>query len=371
LSVPPPDVISCSISCLPVELLSLIFNFLDVGDVSILPRVCELWKVVAVPYLEEPRSVAERYEQLKHYPDAGRFWRDLKFGEGMDVGVSKELIVGSPNATYVCMEAFWNGEEARIVLNAIEGLNRVYDVRFGSGSRKWRKEEIENFVRRMGGRIRRLTVSEVDDSPASASAGLHLSSRLEYLWLHKYPPLPSLSLPQSLYYLYLSHVCPLPSSISDYPLPPLLEYLRIELVPFSADGKTSILPNPFYFAHLTHLTQLILDGGEESSNLVSPELFSTLTNATAIREITHRYCVVDSSDFPDFIRWFFGNWQMRRGEKRDPVGGEEIGWHLEVCLFFGEWMEEEIVIARSTMEAYKTSKESGVWEAEEGVEWWP
>ncbi|KAH8927335.1 hypothetical protein BT69DRAFT_1278115, partial [Atractiella rhizophila] len=58
------------------------------------------------------------------------------------------------------MRAFWDEEEAKIVLNAIEGLKRVDDVMFGSGSRKWRKEEIENFTRRMGDRIRLLKVDD-------------------------------------------------------------------------------------------------------------------------------------------------------------------------------------------------------------------
>ncbi|KAH8927340.1 hypothetical protein BT69DRAFT_1294185 [Atractiella rhizophila] len=268
------------------------------------------------------------------------------------------------------MRAFWNEEEVKIVLNAIEGLKRVDDVTFARwGWRKWRKEEIENFMRRMGDRIRRLEAHDVEDSPTSASAGLHLSSRLEYLKLGKYPPLPSLSLPHTLKDLTLSHMCPLPSSMLDYPLPPLLEYLTINLAPFpfSADGKTSILPTPLDLSHLTHLTYLMLNGGEETANLVSRQFFSTLKNATAIRVISLAYCVVDSFDCPDFIHWFFGDWRVRGGEKGDCVNGKAIGWDLKVRLFFGEWSEEEIVIARSVMGKYKGSS-SGIWEPGEGGE---
>ncbi|KAH8925646.1 hypothetical protein BT69DRAFT_1318120 [Atractiella rhizophila] len=279
----------------------------------------------------------------------------------MDVGMVMVVITGSPNVTTVELDAFWNEEDAKIVLDAIEG-KQLYNVTFGTGSRKWRKEEIENFVRRMGDRIRQLKVYVVEESPASASAGLHLSSRLKYLRLFEYPPLPSLSLPRTLKYLELTNICPLPSSISDYPLPPLLEHLMIVLAPFAADGKTSVLPSPFDLSHLIHLRRLILDGGEETSNLISPKLFSTLKNAQVIHSITLYYCVVDLFDFLDFIHWFLGN--------------DSNGWHLEVHLFFGEWREEEIAIARSTMEKYTSKEGSGIWEPgqkEEVLflgEWW-
>ncbi|KAH8927325.1 hypothetical protein BT69DRAFT_1294175 [Atractiella rhizophila] len=368
LSVPPPDAIRPSISGLPVELLSLIFSFSD--SIYIVADVCGLWREVSAPYWGEPDSLVQKYELLKRYPGAGRLWNELRINKSIDVEMVKEVIAGSPNVTRVWVDMFWNEEEARIVLNAIESLNQVNDVRFGRGSRKWRKDEIEDFMRRMGDRIRLFRVYDVE-SAASATAGLHLSSHLEHLNLYKYPPLSSLFLPCTLQYLSLSNLCPLPSSILDYPLPPLLERLKIELAPFPTGLKISILPTPLDFTHLTHLTELILDGGEETSNLIPRHFFSTLQNATSIKEITVKYCVVYSLDFPDFIRWFFGNWQMRRVEKRDPVVREEIGWHLEVCLFFGEWMEEEMVIARSTMKAYKMSKDSGVWDAEKVVEWWP
>ncbi|KAH8915580.1 hypothetical protein BT69DRAFT_1288648, partial [Atractiella rhizophila] len=220
----------------------------------------------------------------------------------------------------------------------------------------------------MGDRIRRLKVYDVEDSPVSASADLHLSSRLEYLWLAKYPPLPSLSLPRTLRHLELCNMCPLPSSISDYRLPPLLEDLTVVLASFSANVKTSILLSPFDLSHLTHLTYLILDGGEETSNLVSREFFSTLKNAKWICRIELRFCVMYSSDFPDFIRWFFGDWRVRGIEQW--VDRKAIGRHLEVRLFFGEWSEDEIVIARRTMgdcTTGVTTSRSGVWEPGEGT----
>ncbi|KAH8925661.1 hypothetical protein BT69DRAFT_1279536 [Atractiella rhizophila] len=359
VSAPPLDVVPCSIASLPVELLSLIFSFLDPYCVSILSCVCKLWRDVSAPYDPEPFSLTEKCVRLKCNPGAGRLWNKLRFVESMDVGMVTKVIAGSPNVTQVDMAAIWNVEEAKIVLNAIEGLKRVDDVTF-AGSRKWRKEEIENFVQRMGDRIRWLDVRDVEDSPASASESLHLSSRLEYLNLRKYPPPSSPSLPHTLKHLELWNMCPLPSSISDCPLPPLLEYLTIRLAPFSAYGKTSILPAPFDFSHLTHLTTLVLDGGEETSGLVSREFFSTLTNATAIRYMTLWYCVVDSFDFPDFIRWFFGH---------RPVSGlekvHEVNLVLVVRLFFGEWHEEDITSARMTMGEYTRSKSSGVWESGE------
>ncbi|KAH8924163.1 hypothetical protein BT69DRAFT_103160 [Atractiella rhizophila] len=351
-----------------MELLSLIFSFYH-GDASILSNVCQLWRTVSAPYWGVPDSVVEKYERLKRYPGAGRLWDRLWLDKSMDVEMVKEVITGSPNVTEVVMHAFWNEEEAKMVLNAIEGLKQVDDVMFWRGSTKWRKEEIENFVRRMGDRIRRLKVYDVEDSPVSASADLHLSSRLEYLKLDKCPPVSSLSLPHTFKRLQLSNMCPLPSSISDYPLPPLLEYVDIELAPFSANGKTTILPTPLNFSHLTHLTKLILDGGEETSNLVSRQFFSTLKNATVIRVISLAHCVVDSFDCPDFIHWFFGDWRVRGAEKGDRVDGEEIQRHLEVRLFFGEWSDEEIAIARSAVAKCTSSRTSGIWEPGEGYEW--
>ncbi|KAH8926152.1 hypothetical protein BT69DRAFT_1028065 [Atractiella rhizophila] len=191
-------------------------------------------------------------------------------------------------------------------------------------------------------------------SNTSAFTSTHLSHR---------SPLPS-----TLKHLILSNMCPLPSSISDCPLPPLLEHVHIELAPFSANGKTTILPTPLDFSHLTQLTELFLDGGEETSNLVSPPFFSSLMNATGIQRIILQYCVVYSFDFPDFIRWFFGDWRVRGGEKGDREDGSKIGDYLEMGLFFGEWSEEEIVIARSTMEEYPRTKGSGIWEPGEGEE---
>ncbi|KAH8915569.1 hypothetical protein BT69DRAFT_1288624 [Atractiella rhizophila] len=305
LSFPPPHVTSCSISSLPVEVLSLIFSFSD--PALTLSAVCKLWKAVAVPYLQEPGSVAEKYEVLKSYPGAGRLWDNLRFNTRMDHGTVKKVIAGSPNVTKADISAYWNEAEAKILLNAIEGLQGLDDVTFWQGSRKWRKEEIVNFVRRMGDRIKRLSVYGAEDSPASASAGLHLSSCLEYLDLSNYPPVPSLSLPRTIKHLELLNMCPLPSSISEYPLPPLLEHLTIVLVPFFADGKTSILPTPFDFSHLTHLTELYLDGGEETSNLLSHQFFSTFKNATVLRLIRLEYCVVGSLEFPRFARWFVGD----------------------------------------------------------------
>ncbi|KAH8925656.1 hypothetical protein BT69DRAFT_1331986 [Atractiella rhizophila] len=151
-------------------------------------------------------------------------------------------------------------------------------------------------------------------------------------------------------------------------LPPPLEYVNIELAPFSANGKTTILPTPLDFSHLTQLTKLFLDGGEETSNLVSTPFFSRLTNAMGIKLIILQYCVVDSFYFPDFIRWFFGDWQVSDAEKGDRKGGRKIGERLEVRLFFGEWSEEEIVIARSMMQKYTRSERSGIWEPGKGEE---
>ncbi|KAH8925669.1 hypothetical protein BT69DRAFT_1295492 [Atractiella rhizophila] len=300
--------------------------------------VCELWREVSAPYWGEPNSVVDKYERLKRYPGAGRLWDRLSFGEGMGVGIAKELIAGSPNVTTVWIHAFWNEEEAKIVFDAIQGLKRVNDVRLWRSSRKWKKEEIENALWRMGDKIRHFKACDVEDSPASASAGLYLSSRLRYLYLSQHPPLPSLSLPHTVKHLALSNMCPLPSCISEYPLPPLLEHLTIVLAPFFADGKISILPSPIDLSHLTHLTHLILDG--------------------------------DSIDVPDFIRWFFGDWRVRGARRGNWVDGEKVGWHLQVHLFFGDWNEEEIVIARRVLEEYPRNEESGIWESGERENCW-
>ncbi|KAH8917701.1 hypothetical protein BT69DRAFT_1286399 [Atractiella rhizophila] len=208
--------------------------------------------------------------------------------------MAKDVIASAPNVRNVYMDALWNEEEAKIVLHAIEGLRKLNMVTFGEyGLRKWKKDEVENFMWRMGDRIRSFDAYDVKDSASSTSPGLQLTSDLKVLLLSTYPPLPSLSLPLTLTYLYLSNLCPLPSSVSGSCLPPLLWYLKIKLAPYTPDGKTSILPSPLDLSHLKHLTELYLDGGEETSNLVFPELFHTLRNAEAINCIRVWYCVVD------------------------------------------------------------------------------
>ncbi|KAH8923574.1 hypothetical protein BT69DRAFT_1281332 [Atractiella rhizophila] len=220
----------------------------------------------------------------------------------------------------------------------------------------------------MGDQIIDFKAYDVEDSSASASEGLHLSSRLEYLRLYRYPPLPSLSLPSTLRYLSLRNMCPLPSSISDDPLPFLLENITVILSPFSDGGKTSTLRTPLDFSPLTRLTKLFLDGGEETSNLVSPAFFSTLKNATAIYQITLQYCMVDAFHFRDFIRWFFGDWRLRAVER--GIYGQEMEVHVGVRLFYGDWREADIASARMMMREYANSERSGISESEEQEKYW-
>ncbi|KAH8917559.1 hypothetical protein BT69DRAFT_1339022 [Atractiella rhizophila] len=80
-----------------------------------------------------------------------------------------------------------------------------------------------------------------------------------------------------------------------------------------------------------------------------------------IRTINIQYCMVAWSDFPDFICWFFGDWQVRGTKREHRVDGEAMGKHLGVRLLFAEWHEEEIMIARRTMEECGV-REDGVWQ---------
>ncbi|KAH8922327.1 hypothetical protein BT69DRAFT_1334788 [Atractiella rhizophila] len=169
--------------------------------------------------------------------------------------------MGSPNVTDVLVSACWNEEQAKMVLNAIGNLKKVETIAFSTGWRRWRKEEVENFVRRTNVSIRRLSAFNVEESlsPSSApsvSGGLQLSPGLTSLLLQTYPPLPTLSLPPSLLRLSIFRICPLPASISNTPLSPLLEHLSLKLSPFSADRNVSILPAPLNLSHLTQLTTL-------------------------------------------------------------------------------------------------------------------
>ncbi|KAH8927306.1 hypothetical protein BT69DRAFT_1317044 [Atractiella rhizophila] len=366
----------CSIAHLPPEILSLIFEFLsfdqsdrvveDIGYLVSFERlsaICQLWKVVSVPYLHENVSVKEKHACLTAYPNAGRLWTYLSFvSEDDDISgeMAKDVIAGALHVTDVYMDALWNEEEARIVLHVIERLRKLDTVWFGGeGSRKWKKDEVENFTRRMGDRIRFFCAFDVEDCASSTSPGLELSSDLKRLTLHKYPPLPSLALPLTLTYLGLSKLCPLPPSVSGSCLPPLLERLIITLAPYLPEGKISILPCPLGLSHLKHLTQLYLDGGEETSNLVSPQFFHTLTNAIAITTLDVWYCVVDweftGFVFSDFICWFFGDRGVK--EEGDTVDGAEMvktmsKRYLRVQLFFGGWLEDEIYKARSTLSEF-------------------
>ncbi|KAH8919169.1 hypothetical protein BT69DRAFT_1322327 [Atractiella rhizophila] len=356
LSVSPtriPGVRICAIALLPPELLSLVFEFLSLSEdesaiegisnkhlvsFTLLSAVCQLWKVVSVPYLFGIVSVKEKHARLKGYSGAGRLWEGLQFETWVDkdisVDMAREVIAGSPNVTHVYMDAFWNEEEAKIVLDAIEGLAMLEEVIFGSEhsvSRKWKKEEIENFMWRMSARIRFFRAYDVEDSACSTSPGLQLSSDLKYLGLHGYPPLPSLSLAHALTGLRLSNLCPLPPSVSGSCLPSLLEDLTMTLAPYSPDGKFSILPSPLDFSHLKHLTFLRLDGGEDASNLVPAQLFHNLRNAKVIEDIDVRYCVVNweyaGFVFSDIICWFFGDRGLKEEldteDRTEKVGNGE------------------------------------------------
>ncbi|KAH8922124.1 hypothetical protein BT69DRAFT_1370298 [Atractiella rhizophila] len=383
----------CTITQLPTEILSLVFELLSFDRAESLiegtgylvsferlSAVCQLWKAVAVPYLNNIIvSIKEMHARLTAYPNAGHLWRSLWFKEDYDVSVemAKDVIAGSPNVTVVWIDAFCDEEEAKTVLHAIEGLTRLDDIIFGyEGWRKWKKDEVENFMRRMGDRIRFFSAYNVEDSATSTSPGLQLSSNLKSLLLSTYPPLPSLSLPLTLTDLYLSNLCPLPPSISGSCLPPLLDYLKVTLAPYAPDRKTSVLPNPLDLSHLKHLTELYLDGGEETSNLVSPQFFHSLRNAIAITTIDVRYCVVDWEVTPfvfsDFISWFFGDrWVKEEGDMVD--GAEKMktirGHWLTVQLFFAAWPEGEICIARSALGDFGVSKEDEYsWVREGGEE---
>ncbi|KAH8930226.1 hypothetical protein BT69DRAFT_906822 [Atractiella rhizophila] len=118
-------------------------------------------------------------------------------------------------------------------------------------------------------------------------------------------------------------------------------------------------------------------GGEETSNLVSPQVFHTLTNAKAIHDIEVRYCIVDWEFTPfvfsDFICWFFGD----RGAKEegDGVDGAEKvkmarrRWlRLRVQIFFGGWLEDEICKARSMLIECGVSEQDNTWVWEGGEE---
>ncbi|KAH8923371.1 hypothetical protein BT69DRAFT_1281525 [Atractiella rhizophila] len=389
----PTSISLCSITHLPTEILSLIFEFLSLDEPQLLiedledeylvsferlSAVCQLWKAVSAPYLSVDVSVKEMHARLTAYPNAGRLRTSLSFErDDISVEMVKDIIAGAPNVTKVRMDAIWNEEEAKIVLHAIESLTRLDDVKFrGQGWRKWKKDEVENFTRRMGYRIRFFSASDVEGSASSTSPGLQLSSDLEYLELRTYPPLPSLSLPLTLTSLHLSNLCPLPPSVSGSCLPPLLEYLEITLVPYLPDGKTSILPTPLNFSHLKHLARVYLDGGEETSNLVSSQFFHTLRNAKAIATIDVRYCVVDWAFtgfvFSAFICWFFGDRRLK--EEGDTVdGAEKVKMtrrrNLRVQLFFGGWLEDEICKARSTLREFGVSDENEyIWVREGGEE---
>ncbi|KAH8918880.1 hypothetical protein BT69DRAFT_539079 [Atractiella rhizophila] len=369
----------CTIAQLPPEILSLIFEVLSFDKyenpikgldkeylVSFqrLSAVCQLWKAASVPYFNDYISMQERHARLKQYPHAGRLWKELLFERELDDDISaktaKDVIAGSPNVTGVYMDALWNEEEAKIVLRAIEGLTRLDEVTFGEGgSRKWRKEEVETFMRRKSARIRTFRACDVEDFASSTSPGLQLSSNLKSLELAAYPPLPSLFLPHTLTRLILSNLCPLPPAVSGSCLSPLLKDITITLAPYSPDGKISILPKPLDFSHLKHLTRVYLDGGEETSRLVSPQFFHTLTNAKAIASIDARYCVMDwgftGFVFSDFIRWFFGDRGME--EEGDTVNEAEKvkttrGRQLTIELFFGSWRDEEICMARSVLREF-------------------
>ncbi|KAH8915712.1 hypothetical protein BT69DRAFT_858495 [Atractiella rhizophila] len=173
------------ISRLPNELLCHIFSFLQLSDLLgddpavVLTGVCQLWRHLSVPYLHQrDMSTADKHNLLELYPGAGRLLNHLAISTKIRVVLLKEIIAGSPNVTHVEMDAFWNGDEAKIVLGAIGSLRRLEFVTFGErGSRKWKNEELENFMQGMGGRVRYLNVWAAEESPSApfASAGLQLS----------------------------------------------------------------------------------------------------------------------------------------------------------------------------------------------------
>ncbi|KAH8916245.1 hypothetical protein BT69DRAFT_795434 [Atractiella rhizophila] len=284
VSLPTSGVIPCHISRLPVELLSIIMDLLALseegGPTPIRPvsEVCALWRVVSTPYWDEPASAREKHARLGLHRGAGRLWRKVSLARYVKVATLKEIIEGSPNVTKVYMDEFRNEKEAKMVLNAIDGLERLEEVTFGSmGLNKWKTSEIEELWR-IRQTIRKLTFHGVEDSspPSAPSAldGLRLPPGLTELTLRRSPIFPLPILPTSLKRLALSDMRFPPPCISRFPLPPLLENLSIQLAPYSPDGTTSILSTPLDLSHLAQLTYLYLDGGGESSGLI------TLTFAT-------------------------------------------------------------------------------------------
>ncbi|KAH8916190.1 hypothetical protein BT69DRAFT_1340478 [Atractiella rhizophila] len=353
-----PTPAPCHISSLPVELLCLMFDFLDdPGECFRISNVCQLWKFASVPFWKEPDSLKEKYARLRLYPYAGRLWTRLRLEGDTNVAMVKEIIAGSPNVTEVYVDALWNAEEKMVVLNAIEALETVEIISFQTLP----LEEVEQQGR---GEL------YAEDERKDQEAYLQLPPGLTFLDLRLYPPIPSLSLPTSLLHLALVKMCPLPPSISTSPLPPYLEYVDIKLAPFYAGGEFSILLTPLDFSQLTNLTELKLDGGGETSNLVHPKFFGTLQSAKAIKTIGLTYCVVEWTGFPDFICWFFGD-RRETVEVRDAA--EEYGYEdseersLQIVLLFGEWDEAQIENSRRTMKDVAARRfemgSAGVWES--------
>ncbi|KAH8917631.1 hypothetical protein BT69DRAFT_1338955 [Atractiella rhizophila] len=375
----------CSISRLPVELISLIFDFVKLNKPwdtlclrSTISTVCKLWMTLSVPYWWEPLTIKGKHARLKLYPNASRLWGRLWFKADVNVGMAKEVSSSVQNVREVWFEAFWNKKDAGMLLNAI-ATSTVERVTFGhKGLRKWGKEEVENFMSRMKesiksrreGSIKWLVAHDVEDSCSSscdpsASTGLPLPSDLTILVLKKYPHLSSLSLPQTLQNLTLANMCPLPPSILSHPLPPALTILSIKLAPFSSGRKISILPAPLDLSHLKHLSDIVLDGGEETSNLTGWKFFRALKSATGIGNISLSYCTVDLFDFQDFVPWFFADrWVIRVKEDGSEEKKFRAGTKLLILLFFGDWQDEEFRNATRAMRecGWTEEWESRVWE---------
>ncbi|KAH8923987.1 hypothetical protein BT69DRAFT_113963 [Atractiella rhizophila] len=196
---PVRGVIRSPFSHIPIELLSIIFAFLEVGDSllghytgSTLSDVCKLWREAAAPYGNEPGSVKEKYDRVQLNPGAGRLWNTLWLQgrsnvemvkvEIVKVEMVKTVIDASPHVTRVYLDACWDSEEAKTVLHAISGLRGLVEVTFGSeGRRKWKKDEVENFIHRMRGTLRHLTAYKVEDSASSPSARSYRLSIISWL----------------------------------------------------------------------------------------------------------------------------------------------------------------------------------------------
>ncbi|KAH8927797.1 hypothetical protein BT69DRAFT_1387107 [Atractiella rhizophila] len=329
------------IAALPAEILSLIFEQLVLGDRDthkICSTVCKLWWDHMRILDPEPSSGFIKYRKLVSYPKTRRFWTELhcNFKDSPRVNVRNliDLAIDFQQAITVvslsCLSPSnlfddGNGLMGLATLSSIQSLTLL----------GWSQESLHNFLKATCSwkklcMIHLVGWRHINVLPASLALMEETDVQL---------PTPVNLSEVSLQHIYV------PRFIHPVFSGPKLSILRIHsclLVGFPSSYRPQT-SSPSFCLHthdmvfskslqpvaLLDMTKIILDGGHEDSNILTPDLFSSIGprfnrfNFSQLSSLNLYFCSLDFHGFLDFLTGYAPR-------------------QIAIELFFGEWEEEEI-----------------------------